>query len=78
MSFVFDEGVGSLEAAAVLAAIARFEEELAAMHSVPPERPVQSAWVMSGRPRPVGSPFSGESDSPALPPPPAGPFGAVP
>lgn len=63
MSFVFDEGVGSLEAAAVLAAIARFEEELAAMRSVPPERPIQSSWVMSGRPRSVGSPFVGAPEA---------------
>jgi hypothetical protein len=73
VSFVFDEGVGSLEAAAVLAAIARFEEELTAMHSVPPERPVQSAWVMSGRPRAVGSPFTGESEALDMPTRPSGP-----
>lgn len=76
MSFVFDEGVGSLEAAAVLAAIARFEEELSAVRSVPPERPVQGAWVISGRPRPVGSPFTGEADGrnePTRPPGTVGP-----
>lgn len=62
MSFSFDESVGALEAAAVLAAIARFEEELAAVHSVPPTRPVQGDWVMSGRPRRVGSPYSIEPE----------------
>jgi hypothetical protein len=76
MSFVFDEGVGSLEAAAVLAAIARFEEELSALHSVPPERPVQGAWVMSGRPRTVGSPFTGTADTSDKPAPPPGTVGA--
>jgi hypothetical protein len=58
MSLVIDGEVGSLEAAAVLAAIARFEEELLALRSVPPQRPVQSQWVMSGRPRRVESPFA--------------------
>jgi hypothetical protein len=61
VSLVFDEGVGSLEAAAVLAAIARFEEELAALHSVPREPQVQGAWVISGRPRQVESPFVREA-----------------
>jgi hypothetical protein len=71
MSFDFDGGVGSLEAAAVLAALAVFEEELAATRSVPAPRPVQGAWVMSGRPREVTSPFADEIDglrrSPAPP-----------
>jgi hypothetical protein len=58
VSLVIDGGVGSLEAAAVLAAIARFEEELLAVRSVPPPRPVQSRWVMSGRPQRVESPFA--------------------
>lgn len=69
MSFDFDGGVGSLEAAAVLAALAVFEEELAAARSVPPSRPVQGAWVMSGRPRDMTSPFE-QTDGLRRPPPP--------
>lgn len=68
MSFDFDEAVGSLEAAAVLAAIARFEEELAASRAEPPARPVQSAWVSSGRPRKVQSPFVGPTEGLRAPP----------
>jgi hypothetical protein len=70
VSFDFDGGVGSLEAAAVLAALAVFEEELAATRSVPLSRPVQSAWVMSGRPREVTSPFADEIDALRSSPPP--------
>lgn len=58
MSFDIDGGAGSLEAAAVLAALARFEEEQAILRAIAPEPPVQGRWVVSGRPRPVESPFA--------------------
>lgn len=55
-----DEGgsIGPLEAAAVLAALARFEEEQAILRSIAPQPLRQSRWVMSGRPRPVAPPFT--------------------
>lgn len=58
MSFEIDGGAGSLEAAAVLAALARLQEELSVLNAMPPEPPVQDRWVMSGRPQPVESPFA--------------------
>lgn len=58
-----DEGgaIGPLEAAAVLAALARFEEEQAILRSIAPQPLRQSRWVMSGRPRPVAPPFTTRS-----------------
>jgi len=55
-----DEGgaIGPLEAAAVLAVLARFEEEQAILRSIAPQPLRQSRWVMSGRPRPVAPPFT--------------------
>lgn len=45
--------IGPLEAAAVLAVLARFEEEQAYLRSIAPQPLRQSKWVMSGRPRVV-------------------------
>lgn len=45
--------IGPLEAAAVLAVLARFEEEQAYLRSIAPQPLRQSKWVMSGRPRAV-------------------------
>jgi hypothetical protein len=55
---IVEEGgpIGPLEAAAVLAVLARFEEEQEVLRSIPPEPLRQSRWVMSGRPRPVVPP----------------------
>ncbi|HSG80162.1 MAG TPA: hypothetical protein VLD62_11325 [Acidimicrobiia bacterium] len=39
--------------AAILAAVARLDEERAAMAAIPRTSLRQSLWVMSGRPRPV-------------------------
>ena len=50
--------IGPLEAAAVLAVLARFEEEQAILRSIAPQPLRQSRWVMSGRPRPVAAPFT--------------------
>lgn len=50
--------IGPLEAAAVLAVLARFEEEQAILRSIAPQPLRQSRWVTSGRPRPVTPPFS--------------------
>ncbi len=44
--------------AAILAVIARFDEETASVASIPKTAPRQSLWVMSGRPRPVQRPFA--------------------
>ena len=56
---IADQGgpIGPLEAAAVLAVLARFEEEQEVLRSIAPEPLRQSRWVMSGRPRPVAPPF---------------------
>jgi len=51
-------GAGPMETAAILAAVARLVEEQLAAAAIPPERPDQTRWVLSGRPRPVQSPFS--------------------
>lgn len=55
---IVDEGglIGPLETAAVLAVLARFEEEQAVLRSIAPEPLRQSRWVMSGRPRPLAAP----------------------
>jgi len=54
-------GAGPMETAAILAAVSRLVEEQLAAAAVPPERPSQSHWVLSGRPRPVQVPFSERS-----------------
>jgi len=53
-----DQGgpIGPLEAAAVLAVLARFEEEQAILRSIAPQPLRQSKWVTSGRPRPIAPP----------------------
>jgi hypothetical protein len=51
-------GAGSLEAAAIVAALARLVEEQSALAARPPARPRPSLWVMSGRPRRVEQPFT--------------------
>lgn len=55
---IVEEGgpIGPLEAAAVLAVLARFEEEQEVLRSIAPEPLRQSRWVMAGRPRPVAAP----------------------
>ncbi|MEX0825901.1 MAG: hypothetical protein WD184_03980 [Acidimicrobiia bacterium] len=55
---IVDEGgpIGPLETAAVLAVLARFEEEQEVLRSIAPEPLRQSRWVMAGRPRPVATP----------------------
>jgi len=50
--------IGPLEAAAVLAVLARYEEEQAILRSIAPQPLRQSRWVMSGRPRQVAAPFT--------------------
>jgi hypothetical protein len=50
--------IGPLEAAAVLAVLARYEEEQAILRAIAPEPLRQSRWVMSGRPRAVAPPFT--------------------
>jgi hypothetical protein len=42
--------------AAILAAVARLEEERQLLASIPPQRPSQGRWVSSGRPRGVAPP----------------------
>ena len=42
--------------AAILAAVARLEEERLLLASIPPQRPSQGRWVQSGRPRGVAPP----------------------
>ena len=49
---------GPLEAAAIVAAVARLVEEQIVMASEPPPRPGPGLWVLSGRPRPVDPPFA--------------------
>jgi len=46
-------GADPLVTAAILAAVARLEEERAALAAVPAKRPSQGRWVLSGRPRDV-------------------------
>lgn len=59
MSEVFEVGGGAdpLVTAAILAAVARLEEERAALAAVPIKRPSQGRWVLSGRPRDVAPPI---------------------
>ena len=44
--------------AAILAAVARLEEERLLLAAVPPQRPSQGRWVTSGRPRDVPPPVA--------------------
>jgi hypothetical protein len=50
-------GADPLVTAAILAAVARLEEERAALASVPPQRPSKGRWVLSGRPREAAPPI---------------------
>jgi len=50
---------------AIMAAIARLDEERATISSIPRTAPRQSLWVMSGRPRPVQQPFATEEPAAA-------------
>lgn len=58
-------GAGSLEAAAIVAALARLVEEQAVLAARPPSRPGPGLWVMSGRPRRVEPPFARTSPEPS-------------
>jgi len=58
MTVEFGDGIGPLETAAVLAALARFWEELSILDAIPPAPLTQGRWVSSGRPRPVAPPFT--------------------
>lgn len=49
-------GSDPLVTAAILAAVARLEEERLLLASFPPQRPSQGRWVLSGRPRGVAPP----------------------
>ncbi len=50
-------GAGPMEAAAILAAVARLVEEEWEALAAPPQRPDRGLWALSGRPRPVQAPF---------------------
>ena len=50
------DGIGPLETAAVLAALARFWEELSILEAIPPAPLTQGRSGGSGRPRPVHPP----------------------
>ena len=50
-------GADPLVTAAILAAVARLEEERAALASVPPQRPSKGRGVLSGRPREAAPPI---------------------
>lgn len=56
MRFEVVGGAGPQETAAIMAALARVFEEQVAAAAVPPMRPSQGRWVLSGRPRPVSGP----------------------
>lgn len=49
-------GSDPLVTAAIIAAVARLEEERRLLASIPPQRPSQGRWVLSGRPREVAPP----------------------
>ncbi|MDX1690664.1 MAG: hypothetical protein R3290_06555 [Acidimicrobiia bacterium] len=53
-------GADDATAAAILAAVARLDEERAELASRPRTSPRQSLWVLSGRPRPVQRVFATE------------------
>ncbi len=63
MTVEFGDGIGPLETAAVLAALARFWEELTILQAIPPEPLNQGRWVASGRPRPPVAPFTARPTS---------------
>jgi hypothetical protein len=49
-------GSDPLVTAAIIAAVARLEEERRLLAAIPPQRPSQGRWVLSGRPREVAPP----------------------
>lgn len=49
-------GSDPLVTAAIIAAVARLEEERRLLAAIPPQRPSQGRWVLSGRPRDVPPP----------------------
>lgn len=49
-------GSDPLVTAAIIAAVARLEEERLLLASIPPQRPSQGRWVLSGRPREIPPP----------------------
>ena len=51
-------GSDPLVTAAIIAAVARLEEERRLIASLPPQRPSQGRWVLSGRPREVPPPVA--------------------
>jgi hypothetical protein len=51
-------GADPLVTAAILAVVARLEEERAALAAVPPKRPLKGRWVLSGRPREAALPIA--------------------
>ncbi len=51
-------GADSLVTAAILAAVARLEEECAALAAVPPRRSSQGRWARSSRTRNVAPPIA--------------------
>ena len=51
-------GAGHRETAAIMAALLRLAEEQSWAASFPDPRPEQGSWVLSGRPTPVGNPFT--------------------
>jgi hypothetical protein len=51
-------GADPLVTAAILAAVARLEEERAALAAIPPKRPLKGRWVLSGRPREAALPIT--------------------
>lgn len=51
-------GSDPLVTAAIIAAVARLEEERRLMASRPPQAPSQGRWVLSGRPRDVPPPVA--------------------
>ena len=57
LEFEIIGGAGPRETAAIMAALVRLAEEQAWAASFPEARPVQGAWVLSGRPSPVENPF---------------------
>lgn len=46
-------GSDPLVTAAIIAVVARLEEERRIVAATPPQRPTQGRWVLSGRPRDV-------------------------
>lgn len=50
-------GADPLVTAAIIAAVARLEEERTALAAAPPKRPSQGRWVLSGRPREAAPPI---------------------